>query len=154
MAIDKTDADAIAEAALKIVFLDGLDTRDAFVILPLFGVKIVPLPKGQRAACYCSRTRTVGVDPFCDVAILRALILHEFGHIAQILQRIPPPHDESFTDEIGWAAGMNRGYIVRLLTEHTVRQIVEMHKGFLPDDVLLLRVGRVWSHLLDVKKVG
>lgn len=139
-----SDADAIVEAGLISVQLDGADHRCPVVVFELFGIARVPLPPGELEGVLSLETATAAYCMIGPDALVRWRAWHEGGHLMLCLSGYRLPHDEALASRCGRALAMSRRFVLRLLDEGwRDYEIVQGYAWWLPEEQTERRIWEV-----------
>ena len=139
-----SDADAITEAGLISVQLDGADRRCPVVVFELFGIARVPLPPGELEGVLSIEKATASYCMIGSEAQVRWRGCHEGGHLMLCLSGHRLPHDEALASRCGRALAMSRRFVLRLLDEGwRDYEIVQEYAWWLPEEQTERRIWEV-----------
>lgn len=148
-----SDADAITEAGLISVQLDGADHRCPVVLFELFGITRTPLPPGEIEGAFSLEAATVSYCMIGPAALVRWRAWHEAGHMILHLSGRRLPHDESLASRCGRVLAMSRRFVLRLLDEGwRDYEIVQEYADWLPEEQTERRIWEVRRSVM--RRVG
>lgn len=137
------DADAIAEAALAAVGMDGMLLRCPLAIFAAFGVPVEPLRRGEVDGILDRRRRQVRVNMAGEIEVVRWRLAHECGHFLQLVCGIKLPHSEALASRVGRAAVIGEDSIRKALAVHPYADIPALYQSWLPAKQTAMRLWEV-----------
>lgn len=143
------EADALVEAVLSAVGMDGMDVRCPIAVIRKLGWYIKALASTTDLhGAFNLQTRTVGLDPMGSLHQVRERAAHEGGHIVLVTQRIELPHDEAFVGRVGRAICMGRAGMVKRLRELTIQDVLDFYTEYFSSQEVCQRIWEVRQTLM------